>query len=345
MADAILASIDRVIHLARGVLDRLEGGDQLSSILPQGRLLAEARGDSKDVHWIDCEIYGLANVPFAERPRRSRQERLGCALFMELHAIEDVEKLNVQRMIAGRRPDPTRSGAVEHRSVGELERFVARDRESPPDYTGWSADQVFQSQVVQHERERVLDRVRSYLNKYVGAIWLGAQRERDNVELLGPDYRLVTEGLDALETGVGQELLAALGRLGSTNPAEWALSALGCRNVVLSLGRALFPVRAGTHYSVMLGKDLQLQGQKELNWLTAFIDLHWQKANDENKDKLQQLAELARTIYETGSRGKNKTALGHSQVQRLVVDTFRLVAGLKEITSLEPLAAAATTGG
>jgi len=334
-----------MIQLARAVLDRLDAGDRVSVILPQARLVAEARGDKVEIHWIDCELYGLLAVPFGKKPRSATEEKAACLLFIELRGVEDVEKLSAHEVVAGKRPDPSRKGHVLDQSVGELERSVTEHRETPPDHTGWSDDQILQAWVLQRERERVLDRVRVYLHKYVGRIWLSAQQERDNVELLGPDYRIVVDSLDALETGVGQELLAALSRLGSANPAEWSLSALACRNVILSLGRTLFPLRTGAHHCAMLGKDLELQGEKEVNWLTAFIDLHWQKAGDGRTEEIQGFAELARRVYETGSRGKNKTALRHAQVQELVVDTFRLVSGLKEITGLEPLDAAAVTGG
>ena len=68
-------------------------------------------------------------------------------------------------------------------------------------------------------------------------------------------------------------------------------------------------------------------------------------AADDDKEELRGLGELGRRIYETGSRGKNKAALGHTQVQELVADTFRFVVRLKEMTGLEPLDATAVTGG
>jgi len=347
MPDLVLASIDRAIQLAEVALDRLRAGDQLSTVLPEARLLAEARGDKLHVHWIDCEMYGLPTVPFGEKPRRDREERAAALLFMELRGVQDIEKLRVDDLVAGKRPDPSKKDAVLCQSVGELERLVAEYQERPNDYYyGWATDQTFQAHVLHGERERVLDRVRAYLHRYVGGVWLRAQQERGNVELLGPDYRIVLDSLEALDTDVGQELLAALSRLGSTNPAEWSLSALACRNVILGLGRKLFPLRTGTHRCAMWGKDLELKGEKEVNWLMAYIDLHWQKADDESKEELEDLAKLARDIYETGSRGKRGTQLRHERVQKLVVDTFRLVLRLKEVTGLEPLdKGSAATGG
>jgi hypothetical protein len=347
MTTPIEERVERLIGVSRAVLDRLERGDTLSVILPQARAAAELYGNRPHVHWLDCEIYGMQHVPFAKRPRQTEDEKAGLYLFGELRRVQDVRKLSVDGVLRdwAKTELPDRDIVVHH-SVGHLERVIGEYRQPAPGDT-WAppADQVLQLGALHSEHQRVLDGVRAYLHQYTDRIWSWALQERDNLRLLGPDYRIVVESLDALETGVGQELLAALSRLVSTNPAEWALSALACRNVILALGRTLFPLRAGTHQCAMLGKELDLQGQKELNWLTTFIDLHWQKAGDEDKDKLQQLAELARGIYETGSRGKDKTALGHGQVQALVVDTFRLVSGLKDTTALQPLDASAAAAG
>ena len=339
MTTAIESRIERLITMSRAVLDRLERGDKLSAIFPQARAAAELYGNRPHLHWLDCEIYGMAHVPFAKRPRHTEDEKAGLYLFGELRRVQDIRKLSVDGVLRDwpKAELPDREIVVYH-SVGHLERVIEEYKPLAPGET-WSpsADQVLQLGVLHSEHRRILDNVRAYLYQYMDKIWSWALQERDNLRLLGPDYRIVVESLDALETGVGQELLAALSRLGTTNPADWAVSALACRNVILALGRTLFPLRAGTHYCVMLGRDLQLKGERELNWLTAFIDLQWQKADDDKKKELQELAELGRRIYKTGSRGKNKTALRHGQVQELVVDTFRLVSGLKDTTDFEPL--------
>jgi len=329
-----LASIDRVIQLARAVLDRLDAGDRVSVILPQARLVAEARGDKEYVHWIDCELYGLPAVPFAKKPRRATEERAACLLFIELRGVEDVEKLSADEVVAGKRPDPSRKGKVLCQSVGELERSVAEHRETPPDYTGWSADQILQAWVLQ--RERVLDRVRVYLHKYVGGVWLWAQQERNNVKLLGPDYRIVVDSLEALETGVGEELLAALGNLRGENPANWALAALACRNVILKLGRTLLVSDEQVYQSELAGRPLNLRGEMEKNKLCAFIDWHFRRSADESvKSELKRLDEVVRSIYEKGSKGKSTTR--HGEAQQLVIDTFDFVSALERLTGLQPV--------
>ena len=339
--------IERLMSMSRTLLDRLERGDRLSAALPQARAVAELYGNAAYVHWLDCEIYGLPNVPFAKRPRQTRAQRAGVYLFSQLRCARDVRKLSVDDILTrwpeGEVPD---RGLVVYQGIGDVERMVEEYREPAPGPTwGAEADRLLQLGILHNEHRRILDGVRAYVYEYINKIWSWAVQERNNVKLLGPDYRLVVDSLEALESGVGQELLAALSRLGSTNPAEWALSALACRNVVLSLGRTLFPLRTGTHHCAMLAKDLELKGEKELNWLTAFIDLRWQMAADDDKEELRGLGELGRRIYETGSRGKNKAALGHTQVQELVADTFRFVVRLKEMTGLEPLDATAVTGG
>lgn len=343
MTTAIEERIERLISMSRAVLDRLERGDRLSAILPQARAAAELYGNRPHVHWLDCEIHGMAHVPFAKRPRQTEDEKAGAYLFCELRRGQDIRKLSVDRVLSEwPKEEVADRGIVVPHSVGHVERTVEKYSElTPGDTWAPAADQILQLGVIHSEHQRILDAVRAYVYQYTNRIWSWALQERENLKLLGPDYRIVIDSLDALETGVGEELVAAVSRLGSSNPAEWALSALACRNVILSLGRTLFRLRSGTYHSRMLGKDLELQGQKELNWLTAFIDLHWQKPDGENREELRELAKLARRIYETGSRGKNKTALRHAQVQGLVVDTFRLVSGLKDTTGFEPLDEAA----
>ncbi|MGQ9572388.1 MAG: hypothetical protein ACUVV3_04285 [Dehalococcoidia bacterium] len=337
------ARIDRLVRMARAVLDRLEQGEKLSAVLPQARAVAELYGAPARVHWLDCEIYGLPCVPFAKQPRETEEEKAGAYLFCELHRAQDVRNLSVEGVLEDWPKDelPDREMVIQH-GVGHLERVVERYSPSAP---GETSDRALQLGVLHSEHQRILDGVRAQVYEYISKVWFWALQERENLRLLGPDYRIVVDSLDALETDVGQELRAAVSCLSSTNPAEWALAALACRNVVLSLGRALFPLRTGTHRCAMSGKELPLEGEKELNWLTAFIDLHWRKASGKARDEIEGLAKLARSIYETGSRGKRSTELRHGQVQRLVVDTFDFVMRLKEITGLEPLDEAAVTTG
>jgi hypothetical protein len=339
MTAGVESRLERLVSMSRTVLDRLDRGDRLSAILPQARALAESYGNKAHVHWLDCEIYGMLDVPFAKRPRRTTDEKAGVLLFCELNQTQDIRNLTVDG-IKRRWPEvevPNRD-MVAHRSVGHLERLVEEHTQPAPG-DGWvpSAEHVLQMGVLQREHQRVLDGVRAQVYQYMSSISSWAIQERENIALLGPDYRIVVESLDVLETDVGQVLLASLTSLNSANPADWSLSALACRNVILGLGRSLFAVRKGAYHCVMLDRDLELEGEKELNRLTGFIDLHWQKADGEVKEELKHLAESARQIYGIASGGKRGTELRHAQVQKLVVDTFHVVSRLRDITGLEPL--------
>jgi len=74
------------------------------------------------------------------------------------------------------------------------------------------------------EAERILAVVRSAVQQYVSKVWLDAVQRKDNIALVGLDYQIVLANLDALETGVGQELMAALDNLRNQNPANWQLA-------------------------------------------------------------------------------------------------------------------------
>jgi hypothetical protein len=338
------ARVERLVSMSRAVLDRLDRGEKLSLVLPQARAVAELHGNRPHGHWLDCEIYGMVDVPFAKQPRKDEDEKAGVYLFFQLRRAADVRNITVDGVMRDWSKDkgfPDRSLVVHH-SVSHLERSAEEHR--PPRSTDeWrpARDQDLQLDLLASEHQRVLDGVRAYLYQYINSIWSWGLQEQENRALLGPDYRIVVESLDVLETDVGQVLLASLTSVNRTNPADWSLSALACRNVILSLGRMLFPTRSGTHDCAMLGKSLDLGGEKELNCLTAFIDVHWQEADGEAADELKALAELARRIHGKGSAGKRGSELRHAEAQQLVVDTFHLVSRLKDITGLEPLDGAA----
>lgn len=337
MTTAIEERIERLVGMSRAVLDRLERGDKLSAILPQARAVAERYGNRSHVHWLDCEIYGLADVPFAKRPRQTEDEKAGVYLFGELRRAPDLRQLTVDALVKDwpKRKVPDRSMVV-YQSVGYLERAVE-------DYTPSAAldpwepatDQHLQLDAMHSEHERILDSIRAYLHRYMNSIWSWALGERDNLRLLGPDYRIVVQSLDALETGVGQELLAALTNLGRENPANWCAAGLLCRNVVMKLGRTLWQAPGGTWDSQLHGRTLQTNGDKELNRLRVWLDYHYQRLDPASKDRFQQLDDLATRIYQRGSKGKR--ALRHAEAQQLVVDTFELVKALDDLTGLEPV--------
>ncbi|MGB6836806.1 MAG: hypothetical protein WBF66_03780 [Dehalococcoidia bacterium] len=337
MTTAIEERIDRLLSMARAVLDRLERGDKLSEVLPQARAVAGLYGDAAHMHWLDCEIYGLVDVPFAEVRRKKGHQKAGAYRFCVLHTAAEVRELSVDGVLADWRKEemPDRS-AVLWQSVGSLERSVDGYREpAPHEMYGSRADEFLQLIAMHGERRRVLDRVRAYLYQYMNRTWSWALGERDNLRLLGPDYRIVVGSLDALETGVGQELVAALVNLGRDNSANWCAAGLLCRNVVMKLGRTLWQVPGETWESELHGRALQIGRDKELNCLRAFLDYHYRRSEPETRKRLRELEDVARGVYNRGSKGKR--ALRHAEAQQLVVDTFELVKAVDDLTGLEPV--------
>lgn len=337
MTTAIEERIDRLLSMSRAVLDRLERGDRLSEVLPQARAVAELYGDAAHMHWLDCEIYGLVDVPFAEVRRKKGHQKAGAYRFCVLHTAAEVRDLSVDGVLAdwSKEGMPDRS-AVLWQGVGGLERSIDDYREpSPQEKYGSRADEFLQLMALHGERRRALERVRAFLYQYMNRIWSWALGERDNLRLLGPDYRIVVESLDALQTGVGQELVAASVNLGRDNPANWCAAGLLCRNVVMKLGRTLWQVPGETWESELHGRALQIGRDKELNCLRAFLDYHYRRSEPETRKRLRELEDVARGVYNRGSKGKR--ALRHAEAQQLVVDTFELVKAVDDLTGLEPV--------
>lgn len=335
-----LGQLDLLIQLSRNVLDRMERGDELSDILPQARAVAEMSGNKKHVHWLDFEIYGVGDVPGQATPLRTVDERQGFQVFWDLHAVEDARDLTVDEVSKRwtSKADPETDKAVMlPSSISGLERMVKNYQEPDEHTKAFAPDTSLQFTVLHSQHQDLLQRVRNYLHRFVSDIWLSSIEEKSNQQLLGPDYRIVINSLDALETGVGQELLSALGLIKSLNPADWSAAALVCRNVILKLGRTLFPAQLDTYQSSLAGKTLNLKGEKELNRLCAFIDCHWRQADDPSKRELERLDELARLAYGRASQGKRGTELRHADAQQLVVDTFDLVSSLGSLVGFEPV--------
>lgn len=334
---------------AEAVLRRLDSGEKLSAVLPQAKAVTDDRGDSRaHSFWLQFEIYGLADVPLAKPPFSDPDQEAGARLFCELHSLEDT----VQRALSGRTSGEGESWAnrrdkVDVNSVAELERSADHWRENRDEFmlmaSAPTSDRTGRIREVgdwalqARERERIVRDVRSYLYDHMSRIRRWAVVEVENVALLGPDYRIVLESLDALRTDVRGEFAVALENLNSSNPANWSACALVCRNVVMALGRTLWTARASSYESMLAGKDLTLKGEKEVNRLSAFIDHHWRSANKQAKQRLAELDVLARSVYERGSKGKQQGKVRHEEAQKLVVDTFELVAELDRLVGLSPI--------
>lgn len=321
------------------MLDRLERGDRLSDVLPQAKAVADEYGSPSHSFWIRCEMYGCLGIPRKKLPLHDEPEKAGWELFGDLHRVADSWRLTLEE---ARQPPsgegPPRRDMIGYQSIAEIERIV----ETWPRMQRLIDDGLVDAEVgLRHavsrdERERVLWRVRDHLHEVISHIYSWAAAECENQALLGPDYRIVIDSLDALKTGVGEELAGALKDLAEPNPALWAGSALICRNVILALGRSLWLRTDESYDSELAGRSLDLKGEKELNRLSAFIDYHHRLAEDENtKKRLAELDELARDIYARGSKGKRPVR--HEEAQKLVIDSFELVRELDRLSALEPI--------
>lgn len=335
-----LEATDRIWELSSKAIERLDKTPVLSNCLDASRVVFVAASKPVLVCWIDREIYGLVNAPFARGQAKSKEESEGVLLFMELRrATKPTGKARLG-------PPKDDESVIVYQSIGELERLLAANEQLLSTLelralNGMSTDLETLNTVrhVQDERHRVIQAVRSFLHQKLSDVLLEAESARFAIKLVGPDYRFVIDNLQALDTDVGNELKSALGLIGSDNSADWSAAALVCRNVVLKLGPLLFALEVDSHHSAMTGKSLDLKGEREKNRLLAYIDFHWVKApNEVSKQSLSRCAELAIRLYEHGSMGKR--SLRFAEAQQLVVDAFEFVALLASATVLTPLTAA-----
>ena len=330
--------LDQIVGLSRAVLDRLERGHTLSDVLSQARVVVQLSGERNHVRWLEFEIYGASDVPGQKKPLQTAEERNGFKIFWELRAVKDPRGITVDDAISKwrSRADPDeKKDALIPGSIAGIERAIETYRE-PGEYLKVARpDESLQLIAFHADDMNMLQRVRDYLHAFISGVWISKIEEKENIDFLGPDYRLVIDNLDALDTGVGQELGSALGLLRSDNPADWSAAALVCRNVILQLGRTLFPSEEETYESQLVGKSLGLKGEREKNRLTAFVDWHWRQAEAGVKKKLEQLPSLVERIYSKGSQGKQR--LRHTEAQQLVVDAFDLVSSLDGLVGLEPV--------
>lgn len=331
--------VERIRDAARAVLDRLERGDALSAVLPQAKAVADEHGSRSPSFWIRCEMYGPLGIPAKKLPLDDQHDRAGWDLFGELHTVAGSWRLTLEEAErqATEEGPPTRD-MIAYQSIAEVERIVQTwpRMQRLIDDGLVDAELALRHAVSRDERERVLWRVRDHLHEVISDIYRWAVSECENQALLGVDHRIVIDSLDALKTGVGQELAAAVEALSGANPALWAGSALICRNVILALGRSLWLRTDESYQSQLAGRTLDMKGEKEVNRLSAYVDHHHRVAKDgDTKRRLAELDELARSIYERGSKGKRRVR--HEEARKLVVDAFELVQELDQLTGLEPV--------
>ncbi len=338
MSERRTASDERLIRIrdgAQAVLRRLDAGESLSSVLLQAKAVADECGSKIHSFWLELEIFGLRGGPLREPPFTEPDQKAGGLLFTKLHSVRVSNKGEPWR---DRLPERDQ---VLYDSISDMEQAVGEWGDPweviRDEYVNQEQLQALSSQVgLNRERKRVVSDVRANVYDYVAGVRRWADAELENIALLGPDYRIVLDSLEALDSGVREELVAALENLSSPNPAAWAAAALVCRNVVLALGRNLWPATSDEYESQMEGRPLDLKGEREVNRLRAYIDYNWRTSDDEARATLQELCGLARNVYERGSAGKQQGAMTHAGTQELVIDTFRLVAGLRKLTGLRP---------
>lgn len=335
--------LDELIGLCRAVMDRLDRGEALSSVLPQAKVVSELCQDTVEQHWLNFEIYGAENVPGLAMPLQTDDQREGFMVFWKLHAVTDVTGVSVDGVIADwhkqQRRGRERTWLIPD-SASSLERRIATYT-GPTDYSrAQYPDDALKLEIVHSDTVEALQHSRDHVYGYVSRKWIEAIREQKNVELLGPDYRIVLEYLHALDTSLGPELESALSLVQSDNTADWSAAALVCRNVVLALGRSLFDGAAMVHRSPRDGKEYSLKGDSEKNRLHAYIDQFWEGGNRAIEEQVSRLHDLTEEVYTLGSKGKSRVR--RQEVQHLLVSTFELVARLEELTGLQPARLART---
>lgn len=332
----ITGELDRKIRVAQAIMEQLDGNQPLSSVLSQVRLLANITGDLVKVALIDIWTHGLLNVPYQEIPFTDPAYRDAVLRHMKLCSMEDTTKLDIDEIVDKMMKKPRLETIPVRNQIVILSVYEMENLAPPPPVTPLTSKEllnlIFQRERSNERIKSILMSLRGYIYDYASGIWLESVREQDRIKLLGPDYRLITNKLDTLETPVGGELLAALDNLSSNNPANWNACALICRNVVLKLGTILWKV-PGQTYVTRSGETRDVSIDKEKNRLCAYIDAYSKKETPDKKELFDEAQRLVKSIYNKGSKGKKQ--IRHNEVKTLVVDTFHLIDLLNEVTELK----------
>lgn len=219
-------------------------------------------------------------------------------------------------------------------SVYEMENLKTPERPSTI-ISNEVANRYLRLQVYYDKAKSILSSLRSYIYIQVSDIWAESIREKDRINLLGQNYRLITDKLSTLNTEVGNELLAATDNLFSNNSAHWSLCALGCRQIIIRLSKLIWKV-PGDNYEKRDGKNIEVKMDKEKNRLLAYIDHFYRIASGDIQNMLEEAEELVHFVYNEGSKGKNP--IRREDAQTLLVKTFHFVDLLDRATGLESIA-------
>jgi hypothetical protein len=336
MDEMLLADLNRKIEISQAIMAKLDSGTPLSEVLSQTRLLTTLFDDSTITALVDYLIHGLTNVPYQTIPYTDPAYLTASLIHGKLCGMEDVYKLDIDDVLRSLGKDriPIKDQTVPL-SVCEMENLPP-----PPEiqssFNIEKMNLIFQTQRYQTNVRSILNTIRAYVYDYVSKKWIETNKEKSRIVLLGPDYRLLTNKLETLETPVGNELLAAIDNLSSSNPAQISLCALGCRNVIIKLGTNLFKVDVDT-YTTSSGTVLDVKSDKEKNRLFAYIDIFSSRSVSANKALLAEANAFVKPIYDKGSKGKG--GIPRSEAQELVLSTFKFLELLDQATGFEPILA------
>ena len=298
------ANLQRKIDAAYALMQRLDGNEPLSKVLPQFKTLAGFEEDLVTQALADMLIYGLLEIPDAKPPLNKPEQQKAGLLYIELCSTVNPGDMSVDSVLESAWTERIpKHDKVIHISVFAMERMNDSPTPQPP-LSNQLIDQNLRIHIAYEEAQKTLFRLRSYASDYASKSWQQNLEEMDRIQLLGPDYRLVLNSLGALNSEVGNEPTTALDTLSSDNPASWGLSALGCRTVAIRLGKSLWNAKGDHYQSELLKKPLVLTGNAEKNKLSAYIDVHWCVANDGNKPLLEEAHKLVLIIHDVGSKGK-----------------------------------------
>ncbi|MFC2034033.1 hypothetical protein ACFLTT_01325 [Chloroflexota bacterium] len=326
--------LDRKITLAQTIIERLDNGDRLSEVLSQVRSLMVMSEDTFLVAFVDILIHGLSNIPYQPPPFKDPVYKEAGLFHMRLCSMEDVSKLDINEIVRkfGRNSLPEKSFST----IGSVYEMENRAPPLEP-VLGDSYDLLntkLQLQTLDTRTKSILQSLRAYIYDKVNAKLLECIREKDRIELLGVEYRFITDKLNTLESPVGDELLAAIDNLSSNNPAKWNATALVCRNVELKLAKILWQGK-NQDYVLSNGDTIKISGGNEKNILLAYIDVHCKKFPVDEQAEFKEMSQLVHSIYSVGSKGKNNVR--HKEAQQIVVDTFHFVDLLNTATRLLPI--------
>ncbi len=119
--------------------------------------------------------------------------------------------------------------------------------------------------------------------------------------------------------------------INSSNSREWAVIALECRNIFISLSSRLWK-SVEKEYKHRSGKVIKTTGEK--NKLLAYIDT---KIGGSQLERARA-RRLSGTIHEVFAiAGKSKRKIEKSELSTIVIDTFIFLADLMTYTDLRPI--------